>query len=303
MTRIFGAPIRVHPLLWLVIIASALTGYVRELVVLFAVILIHELGHAAAANLFRWRVKVIRLLPFGGAAEVEESGNIPAWQETIVVLAGPLQNALMIVLALLCRETGLWSEVWAAYFIQVNMMIGLFNLLPIYPLDGGKLVHLILGMWLPYYQTLHVTYLIGLLLSSLMIAVSLGIWQTYGVDLNMLMIGIFLFMSNWVDYRNISYIFLRFLMSREARMSSWMAAGVTAQPLVVSNDHTVPQVVKMLRRERYHVIYVCNERGKIKQALSEQRLISAYLNRDQRQTRAQPFHFSYNKKKRSERRI
>src|SRR5690554_6371805 len=78
-------PIRIHPLLWFLLAGSAITGYILELIVLFAVVVIHELGHVVAASSFRWRVREIRLLPFGGVAEVEEAGNVPAWQELIVV--------------------------------------------------------------------------------------------------------------------------------------------------------------------------------------------------------------------------
>lgn len=280
MIRLFGIPVRIHPLMWMIFAASLMTGYILEIIVLFGVVFIHELGHAAAARSLQWRVRAIRLLPFGGVAEVEEHGSVPAWQDVIVTLAGPLQHVWMIAFALVCERLGLWGGAWTEYFIHVNMMIGLFNLLPILPLDGGKLLQILLSLWMSYYQTLHLSHVISLLCGSLMIAVSLGIWHAYGIDLNLLMIGIFLFVSNWVDYRNISYIFLRFLMGREQRMRGKLAGGMTAHPILVTPGHTVSQVVKMLKREQYHVIYICNEEGEIKQTLPEQRVIRAFLMRN-----------------------
>jgi stage IV sporulation protein FB len=302
LIRLFGIPIRIHPLLWAVAALSALTGHLLEILVLFGVILIHELGHTAAASSLAWRVREIRLLPFGGVLEVEESGSVPAWQEAIVVLAGPAQNALMIAVAALARHLGLWSEEWADYFIRVNAMIGLFNLLPILPLDGGKLLQLALGLRLPYYQTLHAMYVISLLNSALMISVSLSVWQRWGIDLNLLMIGIFLFVSNWSDYRNLSYIFLRFLMGREARMAQQHPGRFMARPLIVQAGSTLAQTVKQLRREVYHVIYVCDEHGRIRQVLPELQLIRAYLAGKEQQYRAGNGDFRYNKSKLGERR-
>jgi len=299
---LFGIPIRIHPLLWIVVTISALTGHLLELLVLFGVILIHELGHTAAASSLDWRMKEIRLLPFGGVLEVEESGNVPSWQEAIVVLAGPAQNALMIVIAMLCHHLGIWSEAWADYFIRVNAMIGLFNLLPILPLDGGKLLQIVLASRLPYYQTLHAMFIISMLNSALMIAVSLSIWQTYGIDLNLLMIGIFLFVSNWADYRNLSYIFLRFLMGREARMAELMPERIKAKPMVVHAGATLAETVKQLRREGFHVIYVCDEQGRIKQVLPEIQLIRAFLAGRKQHDRAGRGDFSYNNTKLGERR-
>lgn len=279
-----------------------LTGYIVELLVLFGVIFIHELGHAAAASCLQWRIKEIRLLPFGGVAEVEEAGNIPIWEELIVVLAGPAQHLFMIGLALLFRAMGLWDDLWTDYFIQVNLMIGLFNLLPILPLDGGKVLQALISLWLPYYRTLHVGYTVSLILSAMLTAAALGIWNAYGVDLNLLLIGIFLLIHNWFDYRNMTYIFLRFLSGRDQRIQSWLHSGVALEPLMVSEEIPLKQVMQMLKRERYHMIYICNKQGKIKQALPEQRVVNAYLTRNEGVDRANPFHFRYNKNKLSERR-
>ena len=303
MIRLYGIPIQIHPLLWIVLAGSVLTGFILEMLVLFGVVIIHELGHVAAASSFRWRVKAIRLLPFGGVAEVEENGNMPAWQELLVVLAGPAQNLLMVLVAMLCRSIGWWSVGWSEYFIEVNLLIGLFNLLPILPLDGGKLLQTILSIWMPYYQTLHATFTVSLLLGSMMIAVSLGIWNAQGIDLNLLLIGMFLVASNWSDYRNLSYIFIRFLMSREIRKTKRHRQGVTTTPIIVSAQATVQQVVKLLKREQHHVIYICNEQGKITQALPEQRVIATYLSGNEQQVRAKRRYIRYNKRKLSERRI
>lgn len=301
MIRLFGIPIRIHPLLWVVVTISALTGHILELLMLFGVILIHELGHTAAASSFEWRMKEVRLLPFGGVLEVEENESIPAWQEAIVVLAGPLQNGLMIGFAWLCQLLGIWPDVWTDYFIRVNAMIGLFNLLPILPLDGGKLLKIVLGLWMPYYQTVQAMYMISLLNSTLMIAVSLSIWQTYGIDLNLLMIGIFLFVSNWADYRNLAYIFLRFLMNKEARIAE-LPDRIKPKPLIVYAGDTLAYTVKLLRREVRHVIYICDAQGRIKQVLPELQLIRAYLAGKEQHNRAMRGNFSYNNSKLGERR-
>lgn len=302
LIKLFGVPVRIHPLLWIVFALSALTGYILEILVLFGVILIHELGHAAAASCLKWRIRQIRLLPFGGVAEVEEAGNIPVWQELIVVLAGPAQHLLMIGLALLCRTLGFWDDMWTDYFIRVNLMIGLFNLLPILPLDGGKVIQALISLWLPYYRTLHITYTVSLLLSAMLMAAAFGIWNAYGVDLNLFMIGIFLLIHNWFDYRNISYLFMRFLSSREERIRTWLHSGIALDPIMVSEQTPLRQVMQLLKRERYHMVYICNEHGKIKHALPEQRVLQAYLTRNEGQNRAIPFHFRYNRNKLNERR-
>lgn len=65
-----------HPLFVIILLFSALTGYFIELMTLFAIVLVHELGHLFMAHEVGWKVKAVRLLPFGGVVEVEEAGAL-----------------------------------------------------------------------------------------------------------------------------------------------------------------------------------------------------------------------------------
>lgn len=276
--------------------ASIATGYAVELIVLFGIVIIHEFGHAVAAKGFGWRIREIRLLPFGGVAEVEEAGSVPAAQEFIVAIAGPLQNFLMIGIAWLFGTLGIWDEAWRDYFIQVNVMIGAFNLLPILPLDGGKILQALVSYWLPYHRVLQLVITVSLLLSSFMIAASLGAWYADGIQLNLLMIGIFLFISNWVDYQHLSFLYVRFLMGREQRIEKWIAGGVHARPIAVQESLTVPEVLKLLMREQFHLIYIYSEKGRMKRIVEEQYFLRAYLSNRKEPNDANFRFFSYNRR-------
>ncbi|GJM75651.1 hypothetical protein HMSSN036_78670 [Paenibacillus macerans] len=105
---------------------------------MFAIVFIHELGHVTAARMYGIRVLSVQMLPFGGVAVMEDAGDLTAGREIAIALAGPLQNALLILASLLLHAAGLWDGPFLDYFIQSNILIALFNLLPILPLDGGK---------------------------------------------------------------------------------------------------------------------------------------------------------------------
>jgi len=136
----FGVKYRIHPLFSIVLLLSVLTGYFIEIVTLFGIVLIHELGHVAAAKGFGWRVTEVQLLPFGGVAVVEEMGSVSVWQDIAVALAGPLQNFWMMPVGWVLTAIGVLPVEWGHYFIQANLLIALFNLLPVLPLDGGKVM-------------------------------------------------------------------------------------------------------------------------------------------------------------------
>lgn len=261
-------------------IASIVTGYFAELITLFGIVLVHELGHVIVARGYGWTIREVKLLPFGGVAEVEDTGGLPAKEEAVVVLAGPLQNVWMGAAAWGMGQLGWWDSEWAAYVLQANIMIGLFNLLPILPLDGGKLLQVVLSRSLTYHQMLTWGARISLLLSAGMVLYAFSpLFQGggRGIQLNLLAVGIFLFMTNWTYNRHIPFLFLRFLTSRGTASTRHIIRGVWAQPIVVSQRHTVTAALRLFKRDRYHLIVVMEERGRILGILPEQQLVNGFL--------------------------
>ncbi|MNJ72289.1 hypothetical protein D3C77_689210 [compost metagenome] len=90
------------------------------------------------------------------------------------------------------------------------------------------------------------------------------------------MVGSFLLYSNWNDYRNIPYRFLRFLVNRE-RFFSEKYSGSIAQPIVAEKSKPLDYILRLFKREKYHFIYVVNQQGNIVAVVPEQQVISSYL--------------------------
>ncbi|MCS7458719.1 M50 family metallopeptidase [Paenibacillus doosanensis] len=279
---LFGVRLRFHPLFSIVILLSVLAGYFIETATLFVIVLVHEWGHVVAAKNFGWRVKEVQLLPFGGVAVVEEMASVPVWQEIIVTVSGPLQNGMMIVAAFALQSAGFISGEWGAYFIQANVFVALFNLLPILPLDGGKLMQSLLSLWLPYQRVIALSCVVSLVFSGLMIAASVLHMLYGGLQMNLLMIGLFLFYSNWYAYKGLSYHFMRFLIHRENSLNRLMNSGTLARPIVVHGKRKVTDIVRLFMREKYHLVYVMDERGTIRVVLPEQPLLQTYFNESKR---------------------
>jgi len=156
--RMFGVPIRVHPLFWLV---SALFGWryierglqyvVLWIICVFVSILVHEFGHVLAGQLFGSRGYII-LYGMGGLA-VGSSDLRNRWQRIAVFLAGPLAGFLLLALVWFgfkrVEDRDLSDFAWYAlsFLVWINFFWGLLNLLPIWPLDGGRISREIIS-WL-----------------------------------------------------------------------------------------------------------------------------------------------------------
>ncbi|EHS56085.1 M50 family metallopeptidase [Paenibacillus kribbensis] len=279
MINVRGVTLSLHPLFVLVMLTSVLTGHFIEIMTLFTLVFIHELGHATAASLLGARVLSIQMLPFGGVAVIEDQGKLNAWKEVVIALAGPLQNGIMIIILLWFRNVSGAEHDYVNYIIQGNAVIALFNLLPILPLDGGKILQALISLFLSYHRTLVWTFRASIVTSLLfcMYGISPLLRQNGPVHLNLLAVGIFLLYSNIVDYRNIPYRFIRFLLGRDELFYREAAKGSIALPIVSLPVKHLEPILRLFRRDRYHMVYVMNEQGRIVAVLPEQRLIRSYF--------------------------
>jgi Zn-dependent protease/predicted transcriptional regulator len=173
--RYAGIPVQMHVtfvalLVWIGLsiwssqqsVLAALTG-VGFVLALFLCVLLHEFGHALTARRFGVQTRDITLLPIGGVARLERMPDKPR-QELLVAVAGPAVNiviagVLALTLALLGRpfspdaivaDAGIAGPAFLERLLAVNIMLVVFNMLPAFPMDGGRVLRALLAMRMPY---------------------------------------------------------------------------------------------------------------------------------------------------------
>ncbi|MCX6901252.1 MAG: site-2 protease family protein [Verrucomicrobia bacterium] len=188
IARVFGIRIRVHftfllLLLWIVVETRAAAGWgaaawgVAFIVATFTCVALHELGHSVVAQRFGIRVSSITLLPIGGVAALRSIPQKPG-QEIAITLAGPLVN---VVIFAVLYVIAVWVPFEVPYYpglmtlpelpigvaelmgalLLVNKWMVVFNLIPAYPMDGGRLFRAVLAQWLSYPRATAIAAVVG----------------------------------------------------------------------------------------------------------------------------------------------
>lgn len=187
---------------------------------LFAIVILHELGHSFAAQYYGVDVEQIVLWPIGGVAQLAEIPDKPN-QEFVIAIAGPLVNfglaiLLWIIGLLFGQEVALGNlaEILSGaeiltfgtifnYIFYTNLFLGLFNLLPAFPMDGGRILRALLATRLNYVRATKIATRIGQYMAWL-----LGLWGFLGGGFFMILIAIFVYLGagqegEMVEVRNV----------------------------------------------------------------------------------------------------
>ncbi len=179
--RIAGIEVSLHWSLLLLVAIVALSApaggalwQVALVTALFGCVLLHELGHALAARQFGIGTQGITLLLFGGIAILERMPRRPL-QEIWIAVAGPLVNVVIAGTLLMLigpisdiAAAGLISTtvtVWVRHLMIANIGLVMFNMLPAFPMDGGRVFRAVMAFRLPYLQATQLAATVGKVLA------------------------------------------------------------------------------------------------------------------------------------------
>ncbi|HLR64461.1 MAG TPA: site-2 protease family protein [Pseudogracilibacillus sp.] len=160
--------IKIDYLFLLYVTGAFLLGFLLEMIICLVIIILHELGHLMAMRICNWKVDEFRLSIFGGSIQYEEEANRDMYEEWFVVIAGPFVHTLIYSISIAMYP--IYESDLIQMILFYNMIILIFNLLPIYPLDGGRMILLMFEHFLPIYYARKVVYMI-----SICIVIMLGI--------------------------------------------------------------------------------------------------------------------------------
>lgn len=222
--RIRGIQIAVHLSFFLLLAYYANLGYEQSgfvgmawssamLVTMFACVVLHELGHSFVGMHFGLKVRRILLMPIGGMAQFDSIPRKPS-QELLMTIAGPAVNFVIAGILWLFVDyypdsgdlLGPSSSLGdlGRFLLGWNLYMGLFNLIPVFPMDGGRILRALLATRLPYLRATFVAATISKIISSVAIVffLYLGLTHNTGAYFMAALFAFILFAGD-AEYRNV----------------------------------------------------------------------------------------------------
>lgn len=264
LTRVMGTDVKIHftfvlLLAWIGLGGLSTAGVsgavasVLFVVLLFGCVLLHEFGHVLAARAYGIRTPDITLYPIGGVARLERMPEKPM-QELVVALAGPAVNVViaMFLFLLLGASASLGgveslADPRAALLSRlaaVNIFLVIFNLIPAFPMDGGRVLRALLGMWMSFLQATRYAVKVGRVL-----AVGFGVLGLFHSPM-LIFIAIFVYFGAGQELAGVE-------MRERARGAGGSPfAGFGPSPLF-------DEVLRRARPRKRHPVPVIDEYGRV----------------------------------------
>lgn len=154
---------KINTATYFIFLSFLLTGYIKNILLIFLIILIHELGHIFFLNYFHVEIEKVEIYPFGGLTTTNRYINFPIRKEIIIYFGGVFFQILLFFLFFILYLKNIITENTFFLFKTYNTSILLFNLLPIKPLDGGEIFLLFLQKKCSYSKSLQVGSIVSFL--------------------------------------------------------------------------------------------------------------------------------------------
>lgn len=193
---------------YIIILLYLLSGNFKEVIILYLIIIIHELGHLFFLKIFNKEVLEIKIYPFGGITRYNSLINHNIKEELLISLGGIINQIILIIIYYLLYKIGLINNFTYYLFNKLNISLLLFNLLPIIGLDGEKIIHLLLEIFIPYVKVNITSIIISVIVLFIFIINSIMI------KINIIFVISFLLYRLIYFINNIKYLENKFYLER-----------------------------------------------------------------------------------------
>ncbi|GHV02250.1 metalloprotease [Clostridia bacterium] len=255
--------LRINPLFIALGVVLFVLGQGFTFIAYFIAMVAHEMAHSAMAAHFGYLLDDVNLMPYGAALSGETDGMKPR-EEIAVALAGPLAGFALAIIF-----TALWWLAPSTYFftetfVLANFMTSAFNLLPVFPLDGGRVALALLSRKTPRGKAMRIMKIGGYAAAGAFMALC-AVSVFFAFNVTYAVIAFFMLTGTVTAARASSYMRIKALASRVGALKK----GLTVREVCISENATLFALNKLMQGSYFYKINVMNDRLQIVKIFDE----------------------------------
>ncbi|WP_066503387.1 site-2 protease family protein [Abyssisolibacter fermentans] len=233
-------------------------------------IFIHEFFHGIGAILMNTKIRRLNIFLFGCVFNFDEFIGLDPKKESLICIMGPLGNILFVLTLKLCEKIFLGNN-FINQLVSYNLYMAVFNLLPMLPLDGGRVLRAIFTYFFGFKLGTKIVLYITYSLSAIFIIISLYSFIVFNKGIIVVFIMAYIVKIALKEKERTSFNFINGLANRKKNI---MKKKVLKAYIIVSLENVkVNRILNKLLPRRYHIIIIINKYGELVGSLSEEELI------------------------------
>ncbi len=269
-----GIKIKINFLIIVLILLLFFTKYKIEMVISLLTIIAHELSHIVVAINKNIDIKEVEIFPFGGIAKLDGFISCNPKLEIIVSLAGPLMNFFLGFILYFFSMIKIDNYI-INYALKINLCMGLFNLAPILPLDGGRVVRALLSMVVGYKRSTNILIMISYIISTIMIVFGVVFYFFKNEGIYIVFLFIFIIIAAKKEKQMAAFIFINGILRKKDEL---IKQGVMKSCVLVAfNSTSAKTILDNFISNKYNIVIVIDYSDKILGVLKQEEILKGII--------------------------
>ncbi|MCT4594955.1 MAG: M50 family metallopeptidase [Anaeromicrobium sp.] len=265
--KFFGVKINMAFILMLLIFF--VFGYFEEIILSFIAVFVHELFHTMTALLLGYSIESIEIFPFGGVTKLKETLALEPRDEILVAISGPLINLIIVFIGVN------YKIIINEFFIYSNLGIGIFNLIPILPLDGGRVIRAYLSLNYGIKKGTKIISIISKCIIIIMATFGLSMIKEDYSNIFVLLLSIFLYMAVNKEINMSRYMFIKEFAHKKRSIRNKKI--LTVKNIIAKKDVSLKEIIDSFLVGKYHMIMVVDEEYNVVGNLTENEILDGAI--------------------------
>lgn len=253
------------------VILLIILGFKGEIIIAFALVFIHELMHYLTARILGFSGFDIEILPIGAVLKVKDLDEASPKEDIIISLSGPLLNLLLAVIFYVLFKV--YHRDYLGLICNSNLAIGIFNLIPAFPLDGGRVLRDILSIKTIYRRANEISIRVSMVIGSILMFIYFVSVASNKNNFNLGLISIFILISSIKEKEGIVYLIMGYIIKKKYKFIK--RGYIENKSISVFCDKDLLEVLGIIDKNKYNLFTVLDENMSVLATLYEDEILNA----------------------------